>query len=57
MPKFKLRFDVVERHSQMHVLTADTEEVAIQQALSMFNRENKYLRGDVDVELINASDE
>jgi len=57
MPLFKFRFDVTQKTEQFHEFTADTEEVAIQQALSMFNRENKTLTGDVGVELVNLGNE
>lgn len=51
MPKFNINFKVTEVHEQAHTVTAETEEMAISQALSMFNRENKDLHEECTVEV------
>ncbi len=51
MPKFKINFTVVETHEQAHTVNAETEEAAMQQALFMFNTENKDLHENCKVEM------
>lgn len=51
MPKFKINFTVTETHEQAHTINAETEEAAMQQAISMFNVENKDLQENCTVDV------
>lgn len=52
MPKFRFTFNVTERSEQAHTVEAPDETTAAVRAINMFNKENKDLKDNCEVEMI-----